>query len=199
MSHCRRMSDETLNPAKRFRECKAFEAPKESLDRTHSAFQLETDHAPESALLRCGYLVSRMPWEPVIVNLRDGGRFMQSVRNRCRVFFMNPYARVESADSAQRQKTVEWRARDSEAVRPPRELFTECCIFRYNCSTDDVAVPVQVFRRRMHHEISAQLDWLLKRRREKGVVDHNNRSRLMTSRRKRIDIGDPKQRIARRL
>ncbi len=70
---------------------------------------------------------------------------------------------------------VERRAGEAEAVRPPRELLVQRCVLRDHRAADDVAVAVDVLRRRMHDDVGAERERPLQRRRQERVVDDDGR------------------------
>ena len=86
-------------------------------------------------------------------------------------------ARMQRAHAAQREVAVERRAGDAETVRPPRELVGQRPLSGDHRAADDVAVAVQVFRRRVHDDVRAERDRLLQRRRQERVVDDDERAR----------------------
>src|SRR5688572_26250975 len=111
---------------------------------------------------------------------------------------MLPHARVERSDAAKREKAVEWRAGQSETVRPPPELLAERGVASDDRATDDVAVAVQVFRRRVHDEIRAERDRLLEGGGEEGIVGDHQRADGVSGGGDASDVRDTQNRIARR-
>ena len=59
-------------------------------------------------------------------------------------------------------------------------------------------MPVQIFRRGMHDDVEASLDWALGPRSGKGVVGHRNDLSLARNFRNRLEVDQLQQRIARR-
>src|SRR4029079_5235765 len=106
---------------------------------------------------------------------------------------------MESADPTQRQKTVEWRARNSQAIRPPTELFDQTGIGGDDRAANDITVAVQILRRGVNDDIRPELDRTLQYRGEKGVVDGHERAGTVTSRGNLTEVRNAEQRIARRL
>jgi hypothetical protein len=72
-------------------------------------------------------------------------------------------------------------------------------IARNHGSTDDVAVPVEILRGGVHHEVRAEREGPLERWREEGVIGHDQRARTMPGLAHGAQVRDPQQRIARRL
>ena len=106
----------------------------------------------------------------------------QRVDDRLRVREVLVHAHVQRAHAAQREIAVERRAGDAEAVGPPRELVAERGVARDDRAADDVAVAVQILRRRVHDDVRAERDRLLQRRREERVVDDEQRAGVVRRR-----------------
>src|SRR5213082_422635 len=70
-------------------------------------------------------------------------------------------ARVQRPQSPQRQVTVERRAGQPEAIRPPGELLVQRALARHHRAADHVAVAVQVLGGRMHYEVCPKRERLL--------------------------------------
>ena len=111
---------------------------------------------------------------------------------------MRAQARLQGAQAAQGQIAVERAARHAEAVAPPGELLADRGVLPHDRAADDVGVAVEILRRRMHDDVGAERDRLLQRRRQKRVVDDDERADLVGEARHRGDVDDAQQRIARR-
>src|SRR5438132_1457715 len=116
-----------------------------------------------------------------------------------RVASMVVEARVQRPQSPQRQVTVERRAGQPEAIRPPGELLVQRALARHYRAADHVAVAVQVLGGRMHYEVCPERERLLPGGREEGVVHRDQRPAGLTRARDRGDVGDSQQRVARGL
>ena len=123
----------------------------------------------------------------------------QRVRDRNRIALVHLHARVQAAHAAQRQETVERRAGHAQAVRPPRQLLVQRRVLGDHGAADHVAVAIQVLGRGMDHHIRAQRERLLPHRRQERVVDDDKRADAVRECRGLPDVGDPQQRIGRRL
>ena len=66
-------------------------------------------------------------------------------------------------------------------------------------AADDVAVTAGVLGGRVHHDVGAERDRLLQVGRGEGVVDDEQRTRLVGDGRDRLDVGDAEQRVGGRL
>ena len=66
-------------------------------------------------------------------------------------------------------------------------------------AADAAPLPVEILGRRMDHEVGAELERLLQRRRAEAVVDREQHAALVRDVGERADIGDRGQRIRRRL
>src|SRR5688500_15883441 len=109
------------------------------------------------------------------------------------------HAHVERSHPAQREEAVEWRAGYTQTVCPPAKLLAQCCVTSDDCPTDDVAMSVQILRRRMNDEGGAERDRLLEGRGEKRVVGNDERTDGVAGSGDAFDVGDAQDRIARRL
>src|SRR2546423_3435976 len=193
------MRNETFYPAKRLRQGKTIEGVDESLYALEPALYLEAHHRTKTILLARGDTVAGMCFQSRIVNALDGRVSVKRLDHAQRVLAVNTDPGVQRAHSAQREKAVERGAGDSQTVRPPCQLFGKCSIRSDDCPANNVTMSVQVLRGGMDDEIGAELDRSLQCRREKGVVDADQRPRIMSRRHHSRQVGDSQQRIARRL
>src|SRR5690349_14615609 len=108
-------------------------------------------------------------------------------------------ANVQRPQPAKREEAVERRTRHAKAVGPPHELLMQRLVARDDSATNDIAVTVEVLRRRMQNEVRTELQRLLPSRRQESVVDEHNGPSRMTQCRDLLDIRNTQQRIARRL
>ena len=106
---------------------------------------------------------------------------------------------VQRAHTPQREKAVEWRTGEPQAVGPPHELLVQRCRARHHRAAHHVAVTVQVLRGRVHHEVGAEREGLLPRRRQERVVDCDEGTAGVPELRDRGNVGDAQQRVARSL
>src|SRR5215468_1795417 len=67
-------------------------------------------------------------------------------------------ARVQSADAAQREETVERSAGHADAVRPPGHALVQIGCRGDDGAADDVAVAVEILRGRMQDEVRTERD-----------------------------------------
>src|SRR6266550_3989587 len=193
------MRNQAFHTAERFRQSKTLQLVYESFYALYAAPNLEAHHCSESILLRGSDDVARMPGQSRVINPLHRRVTIQRVdHSRC-VLAVDAYARMQRPNPAQREKTVKRRARDSKTVCPPRQLFGESCFRGDHCASDHVAVAVEVFRRRMNHQIRPELDRPLESWREEGVVDTDDGSRLTSRADDRRQVRDAQQRIAWRL
>src|SRR6185312_6069680 len=125
MCHGRGMRDQTLNSAQRFGEGETLETVDESFNGSNPAGNLEAHHGSETVLLFRGNGMSGMIRQSRIVNRLDLLVVAEDVDHPSSILAVGADPRMKSPDSAQRQKTVERRAGNSEAVRPPGELFDQ--------------------------------------------------------------------------
>jgi hypothetical protein len=112
---------------------------------------------------------------------------------------VNSQAGVERAQPAQRQIGIERRPGQAEGIGPPAELLADRRIAGDRRPADDVAVAVDIFGGRMDDDVGAMLDRPLQHRREEGIVDHGKRANFPRRANHRSEVGDPQQRVGRRL
>src|SRR5512146_298278 len=120
-------------------------------------------------------------------------------RNFLRVGLLTVIAKLQRLDPAQQEETIERPERRSLAVLDEVNLLGEIRpAYRYRASRD-VAVPAQILRRRVHHDVRPEIEWVLQVRRHHAVIHAQQRAIPMRQIRKRPEIDDSQQRIRRRL
>ena len=77
------------------------------------------------------------------------------------VLRMHTHARMQGADSAQRQEGVERRTGHADGIRPPRQRGVQLLRRGDHGAAHYVTVPVQIFGRRVQDEIGAERERLL--------------------------------------
>ena len=75
---------------------------------------------------------------------------------------------------------------------------TNCCI-AHHCAADAAPLTIEKFRGGMDHQVGAELERLLQRRRAKTIVDRQQDAALMRNGGDRANVGDHRKRIGRRL
>jgi hypothetical protein len=189
------MRDEAFDAAQRFGEREAPQSVEERTHRGHAAFEFQRQHRAEALLLAARERMPRVVRQAGVVHGAHRGMFVEHGRDDARILFMHADARVERAQPAQGEEAVERRAGDAQRIGPPGEV---CVVFRRardDRAADDVAVAVDVFRRRMHHEVGAEVDRLLQRGRQEGVVDHRARADVVRRFDREAQVGDAQQRV----
>ena len=197
VGHRGRMRDETLNPTERFRQREAFEPTHELAHRIVSALELESDHGAEAPLLTPGELMPGMAKESRVPHAAHVRVALQPVREPLRVAPVMLETRMQRPQPAQRQEAVERCAGNAEAVGPPGELLVERRLARHHRAAHHIAVTIEVLGRGVDHQIRSERQRLLPGRREKRVVDHDERTAGVPEGRDRGDVGDSQERVAR--
>jgi hypothetical protein len=129
----------------------------------------------------------------------DGLVGFQERDDRGRVLLVDAHPRRQRPQPSQGEVAVEGRPGEPEAVRPPRELLAQRRVLGDDRAPDDVAVAVQVLRRRVHDEVGSESQRLLEHRREEGVVDDDERPGRAGAVRDPRDVDEAQERVARRL
>ena len=86
---------------------------------------------------------------------------------------MDGKPRVQRAQATQRQKAVERRTCEAQAIGPPRQLLGEFFGCADHGTAHHIAVAVDVLRRGVDDQISAERERLLPARRQESVVDRD--------------------------
>ena len=193
------MRDEALHAAERFGEREGLQCSADALHGGNATGQRKADHCSKPALLASRDRVARMRGEPRVVNGQHGGMLHESCRDQVRVLFVHAHPREQRAHAAQREIAVERRTGESKTVGPPTQRLEMRIVACDDCTADNVAVPIQILRRGVHHEIGAQCERLLQCRRQERVVCNDDRSGAMPRLAHAPEIGNSQQRIARRL
>jgi len=199
MGHGGRMRHQALHASERLRQREALEPAHELAYGIVAAGKLERHHCSETPLLALRELMpgvilqSRVPHAPHV------GLALEPV---CQSLSIAPVVLepcVQRAQAPQREKAVERRTRQPQAVGPPHELLVQGRGARHHRAAHHVAVTVQVLRGRVHHEVGTEREGLLPRGRQEGVVDRNEGAAGVPELRDRGNVGDAQQRIARSL
>ncbi len=166
---------------------------------TPAAVQLEAQHRAETVLLARRERMSFVAAQAGPVHARHCRMIVEKLSDQRCVLLVRAHARRERAQAAQRQEAVERRAGEAEAVRPPGETLDDGRVFRDDRAADDVAVAVDVLRRRMHDDVGAERERPLQHRRQERVVDDAARADRVRGLRDVADVGDAQQRVRWRL
>ena len=132
-----------------------------------------------------------MRFQARVVNAVHAVMPIEHIRQQVRTFLVLSNARLQGADSPQRQVTIERCAGDAQAIGPPGKCLQQFVGGGNHRSTHDVTVAVDVLRCRVDDEIGAQRNGLLQGRRQEGVVHRIQRADLFCPRRDLPDIDDP--------
>ncbi|MCW0450367.1 hypothetical protein NB706_003201 [Xanthomonas sacchari] len=199
MGHGRRMRDQALHAAQRFGQGEVAQAVDEGAHLGLTAGQFETDHRAEAALLPCRHRVARMRGQAGVVHLAHRGVRGQQFHHRLCVFLVRAQARIQRAQAAQGQERVERRAGEAQRIGPPHQLLVQLGIGGDHRAADHVAVAVDVLGGGVDHQVGAEGDRGLQRRRQEGVVDHRQRAGLVRGVDDEAQVGDAQQRVGRGL
>ncbi len=164
-----------------------------------TAVELQSDDGAEARLLTSCDIVARMAGKARVIDAFDVRLLLQPLGEAERVAGVMIESRVQRAQSTQRHEAVERCSGDTKTVGPPYQLLMQLLGARDDGAADDVAVAVEVLGRRMNDEVGPQSERLLPGRRQKRVVDHDQRATRLAKGGARFDVGDAQKRIARRL
>src|SRR5258705_6743719 len=114
------MRDQALDPAKRFRQREVLERVHKSLDCIDPTIELEAHHRTKSILLGRGNRVPGMRAEAGIVNASHRAVRCEELGNPRGILAVDAHPCMQRTNTPKREKAVEGRASDAEAVRPPR-------------------------------------------------------------------------------
>ena len=127
--------------------------------------KLETQHGAEATLLAARNFMSGIVAESGIINALHGWMPRQEVHYGSGIFSVHAHARVQGANSAQREKAVERRPGYAEGVRPPHQVLLQFSGGGNHRSADHVAVAIQVLGGGVQRQIGAETQGLLPDRR----------------------------------
>ena len=201
--HDRRVLDETLDAAQAFGEREDGARLEETARAGEVGVELDRHHAAEAAHLLARERVLRVRGEPRVAHAAHARLPLEPGGELHRVLAMALHAHVERLHPAQREETVE-RPRDrADRVLQETEalgvLRVAIVAGDDRNSADDVRVPVQVLRRRVHDDVEAELDGTLHPGCGECVVGDADQLVSSGDRRKCVEVDQPQQRIGRRL
>ena len=127
--------------------------------------KFDRQHGAETALLSLGDVVAGVARKSRIIDARDALVARQAFGEQARRLLLPLNPCKERAKPAQRQIAVERRAGKAGAIRPLGKLGAEARIARQHGPADDIAMAVDVFRRRMQNDVAAESERVLQRRR----------------------------------
>mmetsp|Transcript_11367 Transcript_11367/g.33473 ORF Transcript_11367/g.33473 Transcript_11367/m.33473 type:complete len:357 (-) Transcript_11367:468-1538(-) len=136
-----------------------------------SPSDVECDHGPVSALLLGRQAVLRMTLQTGVHRLCHCLVTLQKESNGEGIFRRRLHPHVQSLESTMGEVAIERGGYGSDPVLDEAQLGVQILGRRANDSHDDVGVSPDVLGHRMHDEIGAVLEWILKVRRAEGVVD----------------------------
>jgi len=196
MGHARRMRDQAFHATQRFGQRETGQPVNEGAHSGHAAVQIEAKHGAETRLLPRRQRMPRMAGEAR--KMHGGHRRMrrQMLGQHQSVFLMRTQPHIQGSQAAQCEVTVERCAGNPGRVGPPCQRFVQCRVGGHHRTADHVAVAVDVFGGGMHHDVRAERDRLLQRRRQEGVVDHHLRADRLRRHGDMTDVGDAQQRVA---
>jgi len=193
------MRDEAFDTTEGFRERKALQPVDECAGRRFSAVQVERDHCAETVLLARRECVPRVGFKAGIMDGRNRGVRGQKLGNGGAIILLNAQPGVQSSQSAQGQEGIERRTGQAERIAPPTQPFQQGLGLGDGRAANDVAVPVDILRRRVDDDVGAMLDRPLKRRRQEGIVDGDHGAGGPSCGGNSSEVGDTQERVGRRL
>jgi hypothetical protein len=193
------MSQQAFHPAQRLGQREALQALEEPGDGRQPAGEFEAHDRAESGLLPRCQGMPRMRREARVVDGRYRVMPGQQVRNGGGVLTVLAKPYVQRPQAPERQEGIECTPCYAQAVTPPRQLLVQALVAGYHRATHDVAMAVDVLRGRVHDHVGTETDGLLPPRTHEGIVDGDQRAGGVRGFRYRRDVGDPQQRVARRL
>ena len=140
-----------------------------------------------------------MRCQPWIKSLLHFFVLRQEIRHRASVLFVLLHPDRERLHAAQHQPALERRQDSARALLHVRKCLGLLRLGRHQHAAQPVAVSVQEFRRRVHDDVGAERDRLLKIWRHERVVDAQLHALRMTNIGHRANIGQCHQGIRRRL
>ena len=107
---------------------------------------------------------------------------------------------MQRAHAAQKQPCLERPEHGAAAAAHVADALPECIVLRRRQSArDHIGMAIQIFGRRMHHDVRAERDRARQQRRRGGRVDGHDRADLAGDLTRRSDVGDFPGRIGGRL
>src|SRR5262249_31805347 len=141
----------------------------------------EADHAAEAVLLPPGQIVLRVTRQAGIDDSSNISATLEPGGDGAGVVLVALHAYVERLDAAEDEEAVHRRRHGADGVLQEGQSIPYAEIARRRRAPDDVRVAVQVFRRRVHHDVGAEVERPLEIRRQERVIDdheHVGTSRL---------------------
>ena len=189
-----RHADEALDPAEAGGTFDDGQPVVNALGESVLAVQVETDHAAEANHLSCGDFVIGVRGETRVIHASHPAVLFEERGNRLRVGV------VAGDPQGKRFQPSSERVRRVRIHHGPHQpaRFLDWRHQRRGTrdhAAGDVAVPVEVLRRTLHHQIHAQRQRLLVDRTRKRVIDHRQHSAGATRARQPADVDAPQRRI----
>ncbi len=141
--------------------------------------------------------MARVRFQPRVVDPGHDLARSEQVDQRAGVLLVHAQACIERAQAAQGQERIERRAGQAQRVGPPRQLLVQLGVARDHRAADHVAVAVDVLGGRVQHQVGAEGDRVLQRRRQEGVVHHHPGTGPVRGIDHETQVGDAQQRIGR--
>ena len=171
----------------------------DEVDRLLLRLDEERDHAAEVAHLARGDLVARMVGQARVEHLDHARVLLEEGDDGARVLAVLPHPDGERLQAAEHEPRVERARHGAERLLQEAEALGDRGVVRAGEAADDVGVPAEVLRRRVHDDVGAELERLLEVRRREGVVDDEQRAGGVRGIGRGPDVDDVEQRVRRRL
>src|SRR5688572_4656781 len=137
--------------------------------------------------------------QPGIDHLRYFRMLVEERRDVHGIAAVALHAHRQRLDAAQGEERVEGAGNRADGVLQETELLLERLVPEDGRAANDIRMPVEVFRRRVHHDVEAVLQRLLDPRRGEGVVADGNDAALARDGGDGLQVDQLEQRIGRGL
>src|SRR4051794_14251380 len=164
-----------------------------------AALRAERHHAAEAVHLAVGHLVAGVVRQPGVVDLLHPLVGSEELDDAFGVVAVALHPDRQRLEAAQGQPGIERAGHRAHGVLVVADLLGEVQVPHDDRSPDHVAVSTGVLGRRVDDDVRAQGQRTLEVRRREGVVDHEQGAGLVGDVGQGGDVGDPEQRVGRRL
>src|SRR5262245_38974275 len=156
------MFDQAFHPAEAGGAGEDFHLVRQSERRGAIALQFEGEHSSERNHLPPRERVLRMGEEPGIMHSGDARMSFKKNGDASCILAVSPHPAGKSLHSAVDQPAVEWRRHGSANRLHLADALEEFALGAGDDgAAEDIAMAAEIFRRRMHDEIDAEIEWSL--------------------------------------
>ena len=165
------IGDERFRAAQTFRKADDAHA-RERRTRTLRRIGFKGEHGARAARLPLHQRVPRVLRQPGVDDARHLRQRVQKRGERLRVFLRALHAHRQRFDAAQNQPTVKWRERRARGFQNKAQFFRNIGAAAHQQAAQRIVVPAKIFGRAVHHNIGAQRQRILQKRRQIRIVDN---------------------------